>query len=979
MAGGLRRAAALLRWAVLLATLFPVDAQATCDPHAPQVVIAHPVTLQERFDALYAMDKYKDFAAMATRWQALIGAAKADPKANAEVLSRASTWFAWTLGDTQRADEMLAAAEAGERVADENGLADHPFYAETLGMLAAVEVGSGKMDAAARHAQAAHAHVLAHIGPDSVEAGFVEGVLGYLDLARGHYLDADRHYATALATEIKCARPDDALIGDLINTHATTLDSVGQHEESLAEHYHAADWAIAHTEETSLERTNALAGLATSLSKINRLNEAEAIFHVVLDRQARYEPDNWIYRATYLSNFGDVLNRMGRGEEAEALWLKSREFYERANNKRDPGLTTQPIVFAASAAAARGDLALALTRFDAAERQLAALVGKDNVRLALNRVTHASVLALAGRTADAVALATPAMTVIRTLRPDDLRRMIAEMSFAQIVAKVDGPDAAFRGIQPTFALLETKLLDTATSRVELIKYAPTFASSFGVYVDLALATGHVEDAFRALQLANLSEIAIVSSEVAARAAAGNPAAAETSRRLLDHVRLRQALDKERAGIAGAGQPEALVRITAAIAVNDTAIAEDGRALDRLFPEYRTLGRPSPVALADFRASLASDQILLAPLPVADGTLAIAVTRDGLIWAKSVTARPGIAALVARVRRSIDAARADPVGQAPFDTAAASELFGAIAAGNVGRTLKTRSSLRFFASGPLATLSPGLLVTAPARTAKLADQRWLIRDHDVTIVTSLALPSTRAMAGPVPAGFLGVGAPQTGPAPPSRPAERAFRSAEVDRKVLRELPPLPAAARELGAIARAMGGAGTMLLTGALATEDRLRAAPLDHFALIAFATHGVSASDVAGLDEPALVLTPPAGGSGKGDGLLTASKIAGLRLNADWVILSACNSAGALARGSPAYSGLASAFIAAGARALLVSHWPVRDDAAEAISVETVRWSRTGVTRAVALQRAMLDVMNSRTVPQAAHPAIWAPFVLIDR
>lgn len=112
---------------------------------------------------------------------------------------------------------------------------------------------------------------------------------------------------------------------------------------------------------------------------------------------------------------------------------------------------------------------------------------------------------------------------------------------------------------------------------------------------------------------------------------------------------------------------------------------------------------------------------------------------------------------------------------------------------------------------------------------------------------------------------------------------------------------------------------------------------------------------------------------------MTASEVAGLRLDADWVILSACNSASGNGADSPAYGGLASAFLQAGARALLVSHWPVRDDAAERITVETVRRTRLGETRAVALQLATLALIADRRIPQSANPAVWAPFVLIDR
>ena len=78
-----------------------------------------------------------------------------------------------------------------------------------------------------------------------------------------------------------------------------------------------------------------------------------------------------------------------------------------------------------------------------------------------------------------------------------------------------------------------------------------------------------------------------------------------------------------------------------------------------------------------------------------------------------------------------------------------------------------------------------------------------------------------------------------------------------------------------------------------------------------------------GLGEPALVLTIPKEATPLDDGLLTANEIAQLKLNADWVVLSACNTAAGDKPGAEALSGLARTFFYAGTRALLVSHWAV--------------------------------------------------------
>ena len=97
---------------------------------------------------------------------------------------------------------------------------------------------------------------------------------------------------------------------------------------------------------------------------------------------------------------------------------------------------------------------------------------------------------------------------------------------------------------------------------------------------------------------------------------------------------------------------------------------------------------------------------------------------------------------------------------------------------------------------------------------------------------------------------------------------------------------------------------------------------------MALATHGLVAGELAGVSEPALVLTPPAEGTEADDGLLTASEVAQLKFDADWVILSACNTAATDGTpGARGLSGQAKVFFYAGSRALLVSHWPVVSDA----------------------------------------------------
>jgi CHAT domain-containing protein len=157
--------------------------------------------------------------------------------------------------------------------------------------------------------------------------------------------------------------------------------------------------------------------------------------------------------------------------------------------------------------------------------------------------------------------------------------------------------------------------------------------------------------------------------------------------------------------------------------------------------------------------------------------------------------------------------------------------------------------------------------------------------------------------------------------------------------------------------------------------------------IIAFATHGILPGEIGGLREPGLAFTPPETGSPEDDGLLAASEVTGMHLSADWVILSACNTATADGTpGADSLSSLGRAFLYAGAGSLLASRWRVADDATAALTVETLVARKAGLSRAAALQRAMRAVRTGRRAdgsvlpgwsPAWAHPAAWAPFTVI--
>ena len=330
------------------------------------------------------------------------------------------------------------------------------------------------------------------------------------------------------------------------------------------------------------------------------------------------------------------------------------------------------------------------------------------------------------------------------------------------------------------------------------------------------------------------------------------------------------------------------------------------------------------------------------------------------------------------------------------------------------------------NGSAATINDTVTMGAETGNATLP---WLGRRHAITVLPSL--PSlaplrrlAKASAGSRP--YVGIGNPLlTGPegtdrrafevpscrigpnlqevaavslAPQSRPPSSVVRSAmptggllatkaasAANLDTLRQQWPLPETADELCRVAGFAGAEANDVIVGARATEAQIKSMSaeglLSQARILHFATHGLLAGETAQFladkVEPSLMLTPPASANDVDDGLLTASEVAALKLDADWVVLSACNTASGDDVGAEALSGLARAFFYAGARSLLVSHWAVDSDATvKLITTAFDAMARNpGMTHGRALSTAMAALIAGGG--REAHPENWAPFVVV--
>ena len=296
-----------------------------------------------------------------------------------------------------------------------------------------------------------------------------------------------------------------------------------------------------------------------------------------------------------------------------------------------------------------------------------------------------------------------------------------------------------------------------------------------------------------------------------------------------------------------------------------------------------------------------------------------------------------------------------------------------------------------------SLPPQVLITSDPGNKDLNSVDWLIRKYALTVLPSVGSlkilrdeKSTVAAIKPM----IGFGDPvfdrttQTAGRPKAAALNRSltsfYRGMLPGTNALAEaLPALPETADELRAIAKILGAKSEDIKLGEAASVTDIKHERLSNYRVVYFATHALVAGEVEKFAkvkaEPALVLTIPEKPTEDDDGLLRASDVAMLKMNADFVVLSACNTAAGDKPGAEALSGLARAFLYAGAKSLVVSHWEVDSDATVELMdglFEALK-ANPHFSHAEALQASMLRMIANSSKPEWAQPQFWAPFVVV--
>ncbi|MBI2253742.1 MAG: CHAT domain-containing protein [Proteobacteria bacterium] len=491
----------------------------------------------------------------------------------------------------------------------------------------------------------------------------------------------------------------------------------------------------------------------------------------------------------------------------------------------------------------------------------------------------------------------------------------------------------------------------------------------------------VEEAFAVGQLARASAAGRAISDLGQRQSIDNAEAAKALRLVQEDVLRWQMAERalsaqvvaadSHADLLAAQRDVERLRVAAASATSSFAESYPAQAA-------KTAG--SSASVAEIREALHGKEVLLSYLTLEDKSFLWVVTKQRATFASIDHDDFWFGERIRALRATVNPkAVTDLSDILPFATDAAADLYaGLIAPAHLG---PDEAHLIIVPDGTLQSLPFATLlsrqVAPPEDFAGYRELPWLIRDHDIAILPEVgALLTFRSGIRPSAAKepFLGIGDPLL--AGTATPEAADATTAEL----LRSLPPLPEAADELSTLAAALQAPPTAVVTSTAATEAMVKSTALQNYRVIAFATHGLVAGDFGRLREPGLVLTPPSTAEGPDDGLLTAGEIAELKLDADWVILSACNTAAADGTpGAEGLSGLARGFFFAGSRALLVSQWEVLSVAAVQLTTGALQHlaREPQIGKAAALRLSILDLLAPEQEDYLAHPIFWAPFELV--
>jgi CHAT domain-containing protein/tetratricopeptide (TPR) repeat protein len=817
---------------------------------------------------------------------------------------------------------------------------DHPKFATALNNLASLYESQGRYADAEPLYKRSQAIREKALGPDHPDVAASLNNLAGLYINRGRYADAEPLYKRSLVIFEKALGPNHPYIALSLNNLALLYESQG------------------------------------------RYADAEPIYERSLAIREKAPVPNYPDIALSLHNLASLYINQGRYADAEPLYKRALAIREKALGPYHP-----------SVAMSLNNLALLYTnqvRFADAEplykRSLAIrekALGPDHPDVATALSNLAGLYNNQSRYADAEPLYKRALAIREKAFGPNHPYVAPSLNSMATLYRNQG-----RYAEALLLVRRTITNDTATTGVAL---PVLFGAQSG---KLIRETEAFDDSLNVVQHATQTAAGQALNALAVRFSVGNDGLAELVRKDQDLATEADRLDK--AVITAVSQEPAKRDAASEQRTKDrsAAVARERSDLQNVFakefPNYAALSKPQPLTTKEIKGLLADDEALVVIDLGNFKSYVWVVTSSAADWKELAVSADQVSKTVSGLRALLESAAR------PFDPKLSFALYRQVLE-PVADIIRSKQRLSVVVNGALTSLPPQVLVTSDPAGKALKDVDWLIRRYSITILPSVA--SLKVLRGKTVAAETEAAKPLIGFADPvfdrnslqqntqvvaNVTAERGLRGALADvAELAAALPALPETADELRRVAASLKAANTDVILGVDATETRVKQTKLDQYRIVYFATHGLLAGEVAEFDklnaEPALVLSLPEKPTDFDDGLLTASEVAQLKLNADWVVLSACNTASGEKPGAEALSGLARAFFYAGGRSLLVSHWSVETNSAVALMTGTFAAIAADprLSHGDALRKAMLAIIDDTKRPYLADPKFWAPFVVV--
>ncbi|WP_225032192.1 CHAT domain-containing tetratricopeptide repeat protein [Paraburkholderia sp. XV] len=918
--------------------------------HERSIQIAHNLGVAylelSRFDAAE-----KQFAEVLRATRVLSGDnGAATPSAYLDLatvhLSQESTEQARTEATTARA--ILAA----QQPTDDAALATADV------MLAQIDIRDSRLDSAKERLDEALKRLDASRSSDALARASVLYNIGWIEILRREAVEAERVYEEVLAIYRRMLGKNHPAIGRTLHCLAIVYKDLGQFGESERLYLHAIDIFMASFGEndasvaaTRLEYALLLSDADHADDAIREARSALAIYNRLSGK--------WDLKRGYANAvLARALHRTGDIQEAAETYVMSLALISKVRGSQSsdlpPGLTDLARIHRVQG------------RFDDASRELAQAVlirRKDGAATAAGLAESLSELAnlrlAQGRPMDALGTSREAVGIAQR-RLDVAQRALSSSALGE--------------------QLQARMLFEQFLELSWVNHAST---------DDALS----REAFEVAQLPHLSGTAGAVSQMAARFSAGKGRLAALVRERQDNVERWRALD--RSVVDGLTQMQGAAPDLDNNPGSRTKLAQLAQSIDKLddtlrqeFPDYAELTNPRPVSASVVQGLLKPAEALMLQVTSARATYLFLVTGRTLRFVRTDLNSAQLQQAVDSIRKGLDLRNARRLSDLPpFDVTSAcmlyEQLFRPFESDLAGVHHIVAIVDRAMQNLPLSVLLGTPVDGPPKNVRDFARFDFLTRHFAFSIepsISSFIVLRTVTKDSRAPKPFIGFGDPVLkGTGTATRGLLNDRLATGIDPALLRTtLVPLPQTHDELTAVARALNASDSDLYFGSRATKQMVMQTDLASYRIVAFATHGVLAGEFRGVAEPALVLTPPVTMLSTDNGLLTASEIATLKLDADWVLLSACNTAAPEGRaGAEGLSGLAKAFFFAGSRALLVSHWSVASDSTAAIMTTATRTLAESpeIGRAEALRRAMVSLLDGGNQEKFAHPIFWAPFV----